>query len=380
MKNILLLTTVFVLIISACSSPKGGVEVVENTIDLDVGNSEKLDFKKYFDSVKYVALETTKEALIGEITKMYIANNHIIIFDQKSMNIFLFGFDGKFVRKIGKKGEGKDEYSFINDIQFDKERMLILVHERFRNSIYTYDLHGNLLRKTEKSSIEFNSFFKTKEGFWVYSCFSKGNPNCYNLTLLSPDLQNIKKQYFPQKEFVNVTFSPTFVNNEQGRLFFYYPSSNIVYEISRTETLPFLQINFGDRTLPYEKITKAESMEDYDKLLSTKDYLGNINKCFINRDRVFFSFSNAGFGSVKSYNCFYHTESRKANVFNNSFMLSTEYPISTNLLYSTDTMLVYSISPSIFSEDSFAILSQLLSTNIQFDSNVILAMCSLKEQ
>ena len=104
-------------------------------------------------------METTKEALIGEITKIYVTNEHIIIFDQKSMEIFLFGIDGKFTRKIGKKGEGPDEYMFINDIQYDKENMLIFAHERFRNRIYTYDLSGNLVDKTQKSLISFNSFF-----------------------------------------------------------------------------------------------------------------------------------------------------------------------------------------------------------------------------
>ncbi|WP_291527976.1 6-bladed beta-propeller [Bacteroides sp. UBA939] len=379
MKKCNSIIVVFALIISSCSSSQGRIEPSDNVIGIDVSKSEELDFKEYFDTVKFVALETSKDVLVGEITKMYLTSDYIIVFDQKSMDIFLFDSDGKFIRRIGKKGGGPDEYLFINDIQFEKEGMLIYVHERFRNSIYTYDLYGNLLDKTQTSLIQFNSFFKTKEGFWVYSCFSNENPKHYNLTLLSSDLQSIEKQYFSQKEFVNVTFLSTFVNDEYGRLFFYYPSSNIIYEISGTDIIPFLQINFGNNTLPYDKIIKAESKEDYDKLVFNKNYFGNINSCFINRDRFFFSFSDAGFGIVNSYNCFYDIDAKKANVFNNSFILSTKYPISTSLLYSTDAILVYPIYPSIFSEDSFAELSRSLSTDIQFDSNLILAICSLKE-
>ena len=377
MKKYNFIIVAFALIISACSSSQKKVDASANVVDIDISNSEELDVKKYFGEIRYVALETTKDALISEFTKMYLTDDYIIIFDQKSMGIFLFGANGKFIRKIGEKGEGPDEYLLINDIQFDKEQMLIFAHERFRNSIYTYDLHGNLLDKSQKSSIQFNSFFKTKEGVWVYSCFSKDNPKHYNLTLLSPDLQSIERQYLSQEEFVNVTFSSTFVNDEHGRLFFYYPSSNIIYEISGTDIIPFLQVNFGDDTMPYDKIIKTKSMEDYDKLLSAKDYLGNINRCFVNQNGVCFSFSGVGLGVLKSYNCFYDVKSKKANVFSNPFMLSAKYPISTNLLYSTDTMLVYPIYPSIFSEDSFAELSKLLSTDIQFDSNLILAICPL---
>ena len=143
MKKYISIIVVFTLVISACSSSQKRVGSVDNIVDINVSNSEELDFRKYFDAVRYVALETTKDVLIGEVTKIYLTNDHIIIFDQKSMDIFLFGIDGKFIRKIGKKGEGPDEYIFLNDIQFDKERMLVFAHERFRNSIYTYDLYGN---------------------------------------------------------------------------------------------------------------------------------------------------------------------------------------------------------------------------------------------
>lgn len=379
MKKCNYIIVVLVLIFCECCSSQGRLETSANLVEIDVHNSEELDFKRYFDSVRYVALETTEEALISEVTRMYLIDEYIIIFDQKSMDIFLFGAGGEFIRKIGEKGEGPDEYLFINDIQFDKEGMLIYAHERFRNCIYTYDLHGNLVDKTQKAYIQFNSFIKTKEGFWVYSCFDTDNPQHYNLTLLSSDLQHIKKQYFSQSEFVNVTFSSTFVSDESGRTFFYCPSSNIIYELSGSDALPFLEINFGDKTMPYKDIIKAKSMEDYDKLVSDKDYLGNIDRCFLDRNKVYFSFSNAGLGVVKSYNCFYDGELKRASVFNNPFMSSSKYPISTNLLYASDAVLVYPIYPSVFSEDSFMKLSQELSANIQFDSNLVLAICSLKE-
>ena len=380
MKKHNLIWVVFVLIICACSSSQKGMESSVNTVSIDISNCEELDFRKFFDSVKYVPLETNEDVLIGEITKMYLTNEHIIIFDQKTMKIFLFGIDGKFIRNIGKKGEGPDEYLFINDIQFDEKHMLILAHERFRNSIYTYDLSGNLLDKTQEALISFNSFSKTEEGFWVYSCFSNKNPEHYNLMLLTSDLQSIKKQFFSQKEFVNVTFLPTFMNDEHGRLFFYYPSSNIIYEISGTDVTPYLQVDFGNKTMPYDMINEMESIEEYDKLVSGQNYLGNISKCFINQDKIFFSFTESGLGVVNNYNCFYEIESKVGHIFKNPFMSSAKYPILTNLLYSTNNILVYPIYPSVFSEDTFTDLSQSLSADIQFDSNLILAICSLKKK
>ncbi len=380
MKKYNYILLIFTLFLYACTSAPQKMEHSTTTVEIDINSSERLDFEKNFDSVQYIPLETNKDVLIGEITKMYLDNEHIIIFDQKAMSIFLFGIDGKFIRKIGKKGEGPDEYLYINDIQFDKEQMLILAHERLRNCIYTYDLSGNLVNKSPTSSVMFNSFFKVKEGVWVYSCFSDGNPENYNLTLLTPNLQNVKKQYFSQKEFVNITFSSTFMSDGHGKLFFYYPSSNIIYEISETDVKPFLQVNFGNRSMPYDRILKAGSMEEYDKLVSEKKYLGDINRCFANRDRIFFSFMESGLGKVKFYNCFYNIRLKETNVFDNAFMSSTTYPILPALLHSTDTTLVYQIKLPIITEESLTTLSSSLSTNIQIDSNPVLAICSLKEQ
>lgn len=151
MKKYNYILLIFTLFLYACTSAPQKMEHSTTTVEIDINSSERLDFEKNFDSVQYIPLETNKDVLISEITKMYLDNEHIIIFDQKAMSIFLFGIDGKFIRKIGKKGEGPDEYLYINDIQFDKEQMLILAHERLRNCIYTYDLSGNLVNKSPTS-------------------------------------------------------------------------------------------------------------------------------------------------------------------------------------------------------------------------------------
>lgn len=377
--NLAFITLVTLLLCNACLSPSNKQEMeAENVVSIDIKQATSLDFKEYFDTINYIPLETNDDALIGEITKLYYTENGFLIFDQKTMGIFLFSTDGHFIRKIGRKGEGPDEYLFINDIQYDAERQVIYVHERYRNSIYTYDCMGNLLEKTSPAVLSFNSFFRTKDGCWVYSCFKKNNPECYNLTLLSSDLQTVRKHYFPQKDFINITFSPTFTGDTDGRVFFYYPSSNVIYELDGTDAVPYLRVDFGDHTIPYDKIVEMENMEECDRLLASHTYLGNIDRCFVCQDHVYFSFSETGTGIKRGYKCFYDTISGKGYVFNAPFMSSAPYPISSNLLYASGSMLVYPIYPALFSENSFEKLSQSFSSNIDFDSNLILAVCHLK--
>lgn len=370
-----------VWLVAACSStPSRSVADAGTTIAVNVDKTEDFDFHDYFDTVRYIPLETTDDALIGEVTKLYLTQENILVFDQKTMSLFLFDARGRFVRKIGNKGEGPDEYMYINDVQLDAKHGLVYVHERIRNRIYIYDLSGKLLEQSAKASVEFNSFFRTEEGVWVYSCFKDNNPGHYNLTLLSSDLQTVKKQYFPQKEFVNVTFESVFTGDGRGRAFFYYPSSNIIYELDGTDVDPYLCIDFGSRTVPYDQIREAGSMEECDKLLADHAYLGDIQHCFVTRNRVFFSFSEMGAGMGPGYKCFYDSESGETRVFKAPFMSSVDYPIALNLLYASDDLWVYPLYPSLFSDESFEKLRKTFDADIQFDSNLILAVCHLKEK
>jgi hypothetical protein len=340
-----------------------------------------LDFKDHFSSYTVVPLETTQESLIGKIEKLYLTSNRIIVFDSKAMNILLFNIDGHFIRKIGNRGNGPDEYQFFNDIQFDKINSVIYAQERYQNCIYKYNLDGKLVEKTPKFDIDFNSFYKTKNGYWVYSCFKSNNPNGYNLMLLDNDVKTIKKSFFPQEAFINATFSSTFIESDEGKLFFTYPSSNIIYELKDEQAISHLKIDFGEKTLPYDKIIKIKEMDRYDEVIGDKRFLGDISNVKINNNSIYFSFSETGFNVAgASYNCFYNYLIKKTSIYKNPFINSMDYPVSTQLLLATDKELVYCIDLSVLTDDSFAVLSKQIATDIQFDSNPVLVVCKLKKE
>jgi hypothetical protein len=296
------------------------------------------------------------------------------------MKLLLFKSDGHFIRQIGTKGSGPDEYMFFNDIQFNKTDSTIYAQERFRNCIYKYNLSGQLLGKTPTCDINFNSFLKTESGYWIYSCFKKNNSECYSLMLLDNNLSTIKKCFFPQEAFVNSTFSSTFMESNDGRAFFIYPSSNIVYELVDDNVVPFVKVDFGDKTIPYDRILKMNNMEEYDKMVADKKYLGNISDFKINNDSFYFTFSETGLNvAVNRYNCFYNYVSKQTSIYNNPFIGSMDFPISTQLLHASDDVLVYSMALQVLTDDSFKLLSEKFGTDIPFDSNPVLAILELKQ-
>src|SRR5690606_23195528 len=88
-------------------------------IEVDLKNAKTFDVNEVANVIKYVPLETNDNTLIGSISKLYVKNDLIIVFDREYSNIFLFDQNGSFVRRIGEKGNGPSEYIKFNDICYD---------------------------------------------------------------------------------------------------------------------------------------------------------------------------------------------------------------------------------------------------------------------
>lgn len=146
MKNAKLAASLFFLAaLAGCG--KGNKEADIITIDVNASHPEKELMLQDFMDVEYVPLETTDEFItqgdvmdIGEkyiIVKNWNNSGDIFIFDRKS---------GKGIRKINRKGQGAEEYTFINGVILDEDADEMFVNCTPTKKIYVYDLSGNFKR------------------------------------------------------------------------------------------------------------------------------------------------------------------------------------------------------------------------------------------
>ena len=125
-KKTYLLTMMGCLLIqlSSCSSsPISDKQKAMHTIHISDAQPETFFPEKCYDTSKIVALETSEDCLLSTIYKVYLTENYIIVIELKNGYIQLFDTEGKYVRKIGKKGEGPEEYNELNDIVYDNKKM-----------------------------------------------------------------------------------------------------------------------------------------------------------------------------------------------------------------------------------------------------------------
>jgi hypothetical protein len=136
------------------------------TIDLsELCNDKFADFLPLLDEYRLVKLEATDDCLIGEIRKVVLADTLIFVNDAFIANkLFLFNDKGKFIRQIGRKGQGPGEYVQVSDFYYDETTGEILLYDQFRSRIMYFDLAGKHLRD-KKQIISYINFTKIDDEY-----------------------------------------------------------------------------------------------------------------------------------------------------------------------------------------------------------------------
>lgn len=155
MKNLFCLLCI-ICYLMACSKTKQGSEYPVIDVVGSVGNYQKVYCSELFLSIELIPLETTDECLLAVPNRPGIIMNEdfIVIAYTFFHNFQLYSFDrtGKFLNKIGQKGQGPGDYIGISKFFF-KNNTTVFVSE-IGEKILEYELHGKFIRSIRKPNIE----------------------------------------------------------------------------------------------------------------------------------------------------------------------------------------------------------------------------------
>ncbi len=110
-------------------------------------------------SFQFIPLETTDKSFFGKIDKVLIDSNRIFILDTHiARQAFIFDLKGKFISKLGTKGQGPNEFLNIKGMTIDRKKKNIILFDlgNWRLLFYTYE--GNFVKSLK---------FKTYPGMSV---------------------------------------------------------------------------------------------------------------------------------------------------------------------------------------------------------------------
>jgi len=178
MKKINIILVIILLVTALFVDCNHSVNQSDDIIIVDVTTSypqKELILQDFMD-VEYIALETNNDFYCQGVV-LAVGKEVIIVKNQlNDGNLYIFDRNGKGLRKINRKGNGGEEYSFVSSITLDEDNNEMFISSF--NKLLVYDLFGNFKRSLpfrEDSSyssicnydrenlICFNSSFDKKE-------------------------------------------------------------------------------------------------------------------------------------------------------------------------------------------------------------------------
>ena len=232
------------------------------------------------ESIEYIPLETNSSCLIGEIfqkDKIIISANYILVNNSVGDNIeefFLFDREGKYISKIGNRGDGPGEYTLgakpyaIDEIN---QRVIITNNRGYMFYIMYYDMNGKHVHSISVDRMFVNGNHVQFDGNHVImrgnNPFRAGDPT-FNYSIFSNDYQLITEK------IKNVDFT----TNQQGfrwhinswgafcHYFFngqlhvkYSPLNDTLYSVNQSLTFnPKYIINAGRYSLTKDIVSNVD--------------------------------------------------------------------------------------------------------------------------
>ncbi|MDR2146898.1 MAG: 6-bladed beta-propeller [Tannerella sp.] len=300
--HILLITLFF-----SCSEKRGS----KTAIDLD--STEKISIFDIFESIDVVQLETTDDCLISSISKVIFHENKYYVLDLRLQTLFCFDAQGKYQFKIFRKGQGPQDYIYLEDFNIDPFNSQLLLVEPF-GSLLLFELkNGTFIEKVklpreigaynEVYPLDKNRlFFVTNTEYHV--CFYDRSSNTI-----------IERRFETDTRLENVFNSSykTYIYN--GDVFFSPPPTNEIVNMSKGTSFFW---DFGKKNNSPDNISKLRKLMIDEGVKPKGDYVGEgyLNYAIIfNFETIRYKLSILNRGHLRFQHVFVDKETQKVHVF-----------------------------------------------------------------
>jgi hypothetical protein len=231
-------------------------DIVEGIED----DGSKMFLTDIAENIEFVPFETTDECLIGRNYTPFFSDKYIIISEWQQHEIFLFDKTGRFLRKIGSRGNGPGEYLHPSFFDISGDNLFIWDYDKY--TLFRYDLNTGKRLYEKHYSNTFNPHAIKCIGDSLLICYSPcPSPdstlkNFYHLHTLNFDftiVNDLQKGNFTEQfswdEYGNIQDGGTCTYIKDDNLHVYMRDKNTVYRVTDSlEVIPAYELFLGKYT------------------------------------------------------------------------------------------------------------------------------------
>ena len=330
-----------------------------------------------FKNIQYVPLETNDKSLLASLLTVVICKNgYIYINDVRASGpyIHLFDLNGKFIRDIGKEGEGPEEYITCLSMCVS-DNGWVSVTDRGSYSIITYDTEGNFISRIPLKTSPYNVVYLNDSLLLHKGHYDYDGDKYYVINMYKGEIVN---SFYPNKFRMFQSYLRQNLTAYEGKAIVAEYTNNEILEVTKDGYKVRYIINVNDKMPP--KGFWDQKVKDFTELTteeSTKGYISHI-PCFTENERMMFLYFRGSLGKAETEGwALIDKETRKYQTFKR-IALSDKLIISPDFFYTqSDGRFTFILSPEeILNSGDEAFISQF--PGLKEDDNPILMFAELK--
>ena len=96
-------------------------------IESAIFNDQKVKLSDYVSCFDYIPIETNENFLVSNIFKFSPSDDYIVICCNATQQVYQLSKDGKFLKRIGRRGNAKNEYRAVNRLGTTQESIIVFL-------------------------------------------------------------------------------------------------------------------------------------------------------------------------------------------------------------------------------------------------------------
>lgn len=239
-----------------------GVDLLPVSMD-QLNNDRPLSH--YISDYQLIKLEDTEAALVGVIDKLLMTESKFFILERfDNSQVTVFDKSGKFLFKVGNKGNGPGEFTIPYDMMLDEDDKVLRVLTV--NKILTYSATDGSYIKSDP--IEFPGVRMERKGEYYYFVSGQGGPRIVitdqSFNRLASFLEtNVRNAVKPVESF----------HKNGEALLFHMTLNDTIYSFEGTNMTPQRIIDFGDKALSNKKLKGMPKAAQSQVQVLRKDFM-----------------------------------------------------------------------------------------------------------
>ena len=188
---IIIFSILVVLLLVGCEDKNNKEYCKTLFVDLD---SIEADVNDVFSKIEIIPLETTDSSFVVYPKEIQIFEDIIYIYDIDRQKVFSFNMDGKFIRNIGRMGNGPGEYSWLSSISIDEKRERIQLLTAF-STILEYTTSGCFIEKRflPHDKLNYQALFNVNDYIVTWTIPHNNETDC--ISILDSGTLELVKQF-----------------------------------------------------------------------------------------------------------------------------------------------------------------------------------------